>query len=208
MQMAGGFGVVGPIEKLYAALLQTERPIELVVAAGRNTAIPKRLEKIPIPPRHRARVLPFTTEIDEYMAAADLIVSKPGGLTVAETLARGAVLVMVQPVPGQESRNADYLLENGAAVKVNMLPLLSYKVDSLLADPVRLAQLRANAVKLADRTRPLRWPPRRYNLCGNRIWGSRSCPIKPSSGAKPRLTMKRISSTRTCPACATRCRRR
>ena len=56
---------------------------------------------------------------------------------------------MVQPVPGQESRNADYLLENGAAVKVNLLPLLSYKVDSLLADPARLACLRAKAVRLA-----------------------------------------------------------
>ncbi len=86
MQMAGGFGVVGPIETLYAALLETERPIELVVAAGRNGRDPCRLERIPTPSRHRTRVLPFTTEIDEYMAAADLIVSKPGGLTVAETL--------------------------------------------------------------------------------------------------------------------------
>ena len=124
LQMAGGFGVVGPIEPMYAALLRTDRPIELVAAVGRNAALQARLEKIPTPPRHRARVLPFTREIDEYMAAADLVVSKPGGLTVAETLVRGAVLVMVQPVPGQESRNSDYLLENGAAVKANNLPQL------------------------------------------------------------------------------------
>ena len=149
LQMAGGFGVVGPIEQMYAALLRTERPIQLVAAAGRNAAIKHRLEAIPTPPRHLARVLPFTDEIDEYMAAADLVVSKPGGLTVAETLARGAVLVMVQPVPGQESRNSDYLLEHGAAVKANNLPLLVYKVDSLLADPARLDQLRAGVALLA-----------------------------------------------------------
>jgi len=149
LQMAGGFGVVGPIEQMYAALLRTERPIQLVAAAGRNAAIKRRLEAIEPPPRHRARVLPFTNEIDEYMAAADLVVSKPGGLTVAETLARGAVLVMVQPVPGQESRNSDYLLEHGAAVKANNLPLLVYKVDSLLSDPERLAGLRANVARLA-----------------------------------------------------------
>jgi processive 1,2-diacylglycerol beta-glucosyltransferase len=83
------------------------------------------------------------------MAAADLVVSKPGGLTVAETLARGAVLVMVQPVPGQESRNSDYLLENGAAVKANNLPQLVLKVDALLADADRLARLRANGARLA-----------------------------------------------------------
>ena len=87
LQMAGGFGVVGPIEQMYAALLRTERPIQLVTAVGRNAALQGRLEAVAPPPRHRARVLPFTREIDEYMAAADLVVSKPGGLTVAETLA-------------------------------------------------------------------------------------------------------------------------
>ena len=56
---------------------------------------------------------------------------------------------MVQPVPGQESRNSDYLLEHGAAVKANNLPLLVYKVDALLSDPARLAELRANVARLA-----------------------------------------------------------
>jgi processive 1,2-diacylglycerol beta-glucosyltransferase len=149
LQMAGGFGVVGPIEKYTRALLQTARPIELVVAVGRNAAVKARLEKITPPPRHRLRVLAFTKEIDEFMAAAELVVSKPGGLTVAETLVRGAPLVMVQPVPGQESRNSDYLLENGAAVKANNIPMLIYKVDTLLNDPARLAQLRANVARLA-----------------------------------------------------------
>ncbi len=148
LQMAGGFGVGGPIEPMYRALLQTALPMELVTAVGRNPALQARLEKIAPPPRHRVHVLPFTREIDEYMDAADLVVSKPGGLTVAETLARGAVLVMVQPVPGQESRNSDYLLENGAAVKANNLPQLIYKVDSLLGDPERLARMRVNGARI------------------------------------------------------------
>ncbi|HVS38852.1 MAG TPA: glycosyltransferase [Gemmataceae bacterium] len=149
LQMAGGFGVVGPIEPMHAALLRTKRPIELVTAVGRNAALQARLEKIPTPPRHRARVLAFTREIDEFMAAADLVVSKPGGLTVAETLARGTVLVMVQPVPGQESRNSDYLLENGAAVKANNLPQLVHKVEALLADADRLARMRVSSARLS-----------------------------------------------------------
>ncbi len=157
LQMAGGFGVVGPIQPMYEALLRTARPIELVTAVGRNAALQARLEKVPTPPRHRARVLPFTREIDEYMAAADLVVSKPGGLTVAETLAHGAVLVMVQPVPGQESRNSDYLLENGAAVKANNLAQLVFKVDALLADPDRLARLRTTAPASPGPARPSTW---------------------------------------------------
>jgi processive 1,2-diacylglycerol beta-glucosyltransferase len=148
LQLAGGFGV-GPIEKLYQALLAVDRPLDLVVVAGRNEKLKTELEAIPAGPRHRARVLGFTDQIDEWMAAADLVVSKPGGLTTSETLARGAVMVVVNPIPGQESRNSDYLLENGAAIKGNNVATLAYKVDSLLADSKRLAQLKANVARLA-----------------------------------------------------------
>ena len=90
-------------------------------------------------------MLGFTDQIDELMAVADLVVSKPGGLTTSETLARGAAMVIVNPIPGQESRNSDFLLENGAAIKVNNIATLGYKVTSLLRDPERLSQLKANA---------------------------------------------------------------
>jgi processive 1,2-diacylglycerol beta-glucosyltransferase len=148
LQMAGGFGV-GPIARLYQAVLDVARPLEVVVIAGRNEAVKAQLKAIAPPPRHRAHVLGFTNEIDEWMAAADLVVSKPGGLTTSETLARGAVMVIVNPIPGQESRNSDFLLENGAAIKVNNLGTLAHKVGALLDDPARLAQLKANVAKLA-----------------------------------------------------------
>ena len=82
------------------------------------------------------------------MAAADLVVTKPGGLTVAEALASGTGLVVVHPVPGQEERNSDYLLENGAAIKVNHIPTLPYKLGEVLRDPKRVAELRANARRI------------------------------------------------------------
>jgi processive 1,2-diacylglycerol beta-glucosyltransferase len=148
LQLSGGFGV-GPIAKLYRALLDMSRPIELVAIAGRNEAVKKELEAIEVPSRHRAKVLGFTDQIDELMAVADMVVSKPGGLTSSETLARGAVMAIVNPIPGQESRNSDYLLENGAAIKVNTLGTLAYKMDSLLEDAARLAQLKANVARLA-----------------------------------------------------------
>jgi processive 1,2-diacylglycerol beta-glucosyltransferase len=148
LQLAGGFGV-GPIAKLYRALLDVDRPLELVVIAGRNESAREQLEAVEPPPRHRTKVLGFTDRIDELMAAADLVVSKPGGLTTSETLARGAVMVIVNPIPGQESRNSDFLLENGAAIKVNNLATLAYKVGALLEDPARLAQLKASVARLA-----------------------------------------------------------
>jgi processive 1,2-diacylglycerol beta-glucosyltransferase len=148
LQLSGGFGV-GPIAKLYHALLDVARPIDLVTIAGRNEAVKRELESIEVPPRHRAKILGFTDKIDELMAVADVVVSKPGGLTTSETLARGALMAIVNPIPGQESRNSDYLLENGAAIKVNNIGTLAYKMDNLLDDPARLAQLKANVARLA-----------------------------------------------------------
>ncbi len=95
------------------------------------------------------KVVGFTAEMDEYMAAADLIVGKPGGLTTSEALARGLVFVVVAPIPGQEERNADHLLEEGAAIRCNNLPVLAYKIDGLLDDPARLSAMRANVRRLA-----------------------------------------------------------
>jgi processive 1,2-diacylglycerol beta-glucosyltransferase len=148
LQLAGGFGV-GPIEKIYRAIQDVERPLELVVIAGRNEAVKAKLEALPPSPRHRTHVLGFTDKIDELMAAADLVVSKPGGLTTSETLARGAVMVIVNPIPGQESRNSDYLLENGAAIKANNIATLAYKIGALLDDPARLARVKENVARLA-----------------------------------------------------------
>jgi processive 1,2-diacylglycerol beta-glucosyltransferase len=148
LQLAGGFGV-GPIEKLYRALLAVDLPLDLVVVTGRNEKAKAQLQAVPCPPGQRARVLGFTDQIDELMAVADLVVSKPGGLTTSETLARGAPMAIVNPIPGQESRNSDFLLENGAAIKINNIATLAHKVTSLLQDPKRLAGLKANARRLA-----------------------------------------------------------
>jgi processive 1,2-diacylglycerol beta-glucosyltransferase len=148
LQLAGGFGV-GPIEQLYRAVLSVETPVEVVVVAGKNEQARKQVESVEVPSRHRAKVMGFTTEIDELMAAADVVVSKPGGLTTSEVLARGAAMVIVNPIPGQESRNSDFLLENGAAIKVNNAATLPMKLSRLLSDPKRLESLKANARRLA-----------------------------------------------------------
>jgi processive 1,2-diacylglycerol beta-glucosyltransferase len=147
LQSAGGFGV-GPIEKLYRAILDVAEPLQILVVTGRNEKAKKQLDLVRVPSRHRSKVLGFTDNMDELMAVADLVVSKPGGLTTSETLSRGAAMVVVNPIPGQESRNSDFLLENGAAIKVNNIATMAHKVTALLRDPERLARLKANAQRL------------------------------------------------------------
>jgi processive 1,2-diacylglycerol beta-glucosyltransferase len=148
LQIAGGFGV-GPVEKLMRALLEVKRPVQIVSITGRNEILREQLGKIQTPDRHRVKVIGFTREIDELMSVADVVVSKPGGLTTSEVLASGAVMVIVNPIPGQESRNSDFLLESGAAIKVNNTATLAYKLDGLLENPDRLEQLRANVRRIA-----------------------------------------------------------
>jgi processive 1,2-diacylglycerol beta-glucosyltransferase len=147
LQLSGGCGV-GPIEELYRTLLDVEVPSQVVVVTAYNTRARQALEAIPVPGRHRARILGFTHEIDELMTAADLVVTKPGGLTTSELLAVGAAMVIVDPVPGQEDRNSDFLLENGAAIKVNHFPTMAHKLTCLLRDRGRLEQMRASARRL------------------------------------------------------------
>lgn len=148
LQLAGGFGV-GPIAEIYEQILAVELPIQVVAVAGRNEKARKQLEGIAVPKRHRSKVTGFTTEIDELMCAADIVISKPGGLTTSETLARGCAMGIVNPFPGQEIRNSDYLLEMGAAIKINNIPTLRHKLGDLLGDERRLKRMQQAALSIA-----------------------------------------------------------
>jgi processive 1,2-diacylglycerol beta-glucosyltransferase len=148
LQLAGGFGV-GPIEKLVQALLKSPLPLQIVTVCGRNEKLRFDLQNLDKPSRHKVKVVGFTTEMDELMGVADLIMSKPGGLTTSEALASGAVMAIVNPIPGQESRNSDWLLENGAAIKINNVATLVHKLTGLLENKQRLEQLRENVRRIA-----------------------------------------------------------
>ena len=148
---AGGFGV-GPIEHLVESLLELKHKAQAIMICGRSEELKKRMERRArqIPSGHPVtiKVVGFTKEMDEYMSASDLVVGKPGGLTSSEALAKGLVFVVVNPIPGQEERNSDHLLEEGAAIRCNNLPALAYKIDRLLDDPKRFAAMQANSRRL------------------------------------------------------------
>ena len=149
---AGGFGV-GKIEHLLEALSDLQTPAQILAVCGRNEELKTKLEKLSGERLNNQRVtfkpIGFTTAMDEYMSAADLIVGKPGGLTTSEALAKNLIFVVVNPIPGQEERNSDHLLEKGCAIKCNNLPTLSYKIDKLLNDKKRFQTMKENVSRLA-----------------------------------------------------------
>jgi len=149
---AGGFGV-GPFEQLIAALLPLQTPVQVVAICGRNEDLKERVSELALSldPRASLTVKPlgYTQEMDELMSASDLIVGKPGGLTTSEALSKGLVSVIANPIPGQEERNSDHLLEAGVAIRCNNMPTLAYKLDRLLADPARFATMQVNAYAMS-----------------------------------------------------------
>lgn len=149
---AGGFGV-GPVGHLLEALAQLSHRASVVMVCGRNQSLKAELteavRRLATHSNISFTLLGFTTAMDELMTAADLYVGKPGGLTTSEALAKGLAMVVINPIPGQEERNSDHLLEQGIAIRCNNLPALAYKIDSLIDRPEKLAQMSQNARSLA-----------------------------------------------------------
>ncbi len=147
---AGAYGV-GPIERLVSDLLAMDRPWQIVAIAGKAENVRARLtdlarRALTHPDKAvRLHVVGFTNEMDEWMSAADLLVGKAGGLTVSEALARSLPLAIIEPIPGQEDRNADHLLEQGVAIRCNNLPAAPWKIARLLDDHARLEGMRSAA---------------------------------------------------------------
>jgi processive 1,2-diacylglycerol beta-glucosyltransferase len=137
LMMAGGAGV-GSLDELAARLLRLPDDLQLIALAGRNAELLKRLQTLAR--KHPGKLFPldFTSTVERVMTAADLVVTKPGGLSVSECLAKAKPMLLVSPIPGQEERNADYLLEAGAAIKAVDGPTLEFKLARLLANPERL----------------------------------------------------------------------
>jgi len=147
LMMAGGSGG-GDLPAAAARALALPGDFQLLAVAGRNAAALARLQQLALAHPQRLRAIGFTEHIDQLMAAADLVVSKPGGLTVSECLALGRPLLLVSPIPGQEEHNAAFLLEEGAAWLAYDAIGLDYKLARLMADPHALAALAANSRRL------------------------------------------------------------
>ncbi|WP_197062410.1 glycosyltransferase [Luteibacter sp. 9133] len=143
--MGGGAGV-GDLDQLADTLLSTGGDFQLVVLAGRNAVTLERLRGIAAS-KHAGRLIPlgFTRQVEDVMACCDLAITKPGGLTSSECLAMGLPMIVNAPIPGQEERNADYLLEQGAAWKAIDAVALAWRVRLLSDEPDRLAAMAASA---------------------------------------------------------------
>ena len=147
---AGALGV-NPAEQVVKSLRQLPQKAQVVVVCGKKPEAKERvMQELARGDQGKVdfKVLGYVNEMPEWMGAADLLVSKPGGMTSAEAMAMGLPMAIYDPIPGQEERNSDQLLEKGVAIKCNEISILGYKVGQLLGDPARLGRMREAAIQM------------------------------------------------------------
>lgn len=147
LMMGGGAGV-GNMLELARGLFSLPFEFQLVVLAGQNKELLNDMEKAKDEFSGRLFPMGFTNEVPALLAASDLVITKPGGLTTVECLAMGKPMLVYSPIPGQEEQNADLLLENGAAMKAPDSFGLIWRVKELMEKPALLERLAANAAAL------------------------------------------------------------
>ncbi len=138
----------GPVRATVEQLMVLRHDAQCIVICGRNAELRREIEALVVSQAERFRILGYTADMTSLMRVATLFIGKPGGLTASEAMAAGVPMVISSPIPGQEERNSDYLLENGAAIKTNDLTIVAYKLDRLLDDQDRLLGMRACARQL------------------------------------------------------------
>ena len=144
LMMGGGLGI-GPLERMLQSLDDVSAPIAAVVIAGRNSRVERRVLEAAETVNYPVRVLKFVANVFDYMHAADVFVTKPGGLSTAEALAAEVPMVLCKPIPGQEERNVRVLTEWGAALRVRTLDELPGALTVALTDSPRRRRMVAAA---------------------------------------------------------------
>ncbi|MBI5415225.1 MAG: glycosyltransferase [Candidatus Omnitrophica bacterium] len=135
--MGGGQGL-GPIKKIVESLARIRMYVQVIVLAGTNKKIVQSLRKFAARSDKKILITEFATNVDELMELATIIVTKPGGMTTAESLAKGLPMVIVNPIPGQEMRNTDFLIQKGIGIRVHEVNAVGEEIELLLNAPERL----------------------------------------------------------------------
>ncbi len=146
--MAGGFGI-GRIDETAERLVNDFPDLQIITVAGHNKNLLSSLDELSNKYQGRINSIGFTTEIEKFMAASDIIITKTGGLTSSECLAMGKPMIIINPIPGQEERNATYLIENGVALMAYDDVGLDYKLNKILSTPGKLTNMQNAARNLS-----------------------------------------------------------
>jgi len=146
--MGGGQGL-GPIKTIVKSLEKSNSAIQAIIVAGTNKKLYKSLKKKIKGYKNKILLYGYVNNINELMSISDIVITKPGGITTSEALAKRLPLIIVKPLPGQEINNTVYLMEQQAAIKIDKPELTNEVIEDLLSNPQELKRLSESAGSIA-----------------------------------------------------------
>ena len=144
----GGSGGLGPIKKIVMALDRLNSKIQINVVSGTNTRLHSYLSRRIKHFKKKLVNIGYAGNMNELMNVSDIVITKPGGLTVSEALAKGLPIIIINPIPGQEAKNTQFLLQKKAALKAGNVDDIATFVESLCSMPSKLEAMKAQALAL------------------------------------------------------------
>ena len=160
LMMSGGFGT-GPMRDIVMRAdeldMETRSKIQLIVICGKNELLFHELSKMSQDLEFRMKVFGYMNNVDEFMEVSDIIVTKPGGLTISEALSKTLPMIIVQPILGQETRNCKILTGYGTAVQANTTEEVFDYIMGFASSPEKILGTRTR-IKL------LRYPDAAKNI--------------------------------------------
>ena len=134
-------------------LAKSKKDIQVIAISGRNQKMENSFNKVVINNNKQDsfKVFSYTDKVPELMAIADLVITKPGGLTTSESLASGLPIIAINPIPGQEEENAKFLENSGAAIWIRKKTDPARIINLVLNDDNKLNDMKKNSIKLAKK---------------------------------------------------------
>lgn len=136
--------------EIFNCLTRDFKDIQIIAIAGKNEKMKAKFQEI-VENHHamkRVKVLPFTNQIPELMSISDFVVTKPGGMTTTESLASGLPMIIINPIPGQEEENAEFLEKNGVGIWIKKDDDVSKILKNLFTDSKKLMDMKKNTLRL------------------------------------------------------------
>ncbi|MDD5492241.1 MAG: glycosyltransferase [bacterium] len=144
-----GAGGIGDLSLIIKDLEILAGKIRVIVSTGLNRKLQARLTKEASTGKLAVQVIGFTDKMYEYYAMSDVVITKPGGLTVTECLTFGLPLLMINAIPGQEEENAKFVVAHKAGILVEDIKKVPEIINSWLTDPAQIAAIREQALIIA-----------------------------------------------------------
>ena len=141
--MGGSMGYADG-RKIILQLTKTSLPLQILAVCGRNRRQLRELTQLKTKLDGHCQLYPtgFAEHIEVMMSASDCLITKPGGLTVSEALAERLPMLLISPIPGHEERNAEFLVNNGAASRITKTFPADEAVVQLFENPSRLKTMK------------------------------------------------------------------